>query len=174
MNIVQKIITELTSTEPVTVPEAKTHLNITDSGWDAELTGLITQCRKALEDYTGLSFIYKRVLLYADLSGEWTLPYGPLIGIEGVATQESTIGSGIPNYTTLEEGWKVQGDLFTTLNCYRHKITYTVGYTTLPPNLKLALLNEIYFRWENKGQTSGSICDAAIKLANPYRVMAWV
>ena len=174
---ISKTVTELGS-EGVTRTEVKTHLNITDTGWDTEIDGLITQCRMALEAYTGRSLVYKRIVLYCELDNEWWLPYGPVIGIEGVATKEATIGSGIPDYTTLETGWEVIGGdfkKFKALTCNELKITYTAGYTTLPASLKLALLNEIYFRFENKGQTRGNgICEESRVLADPYRRLEWL
>lgn len=171
IHVIDKAITELTSTELVSRTEVKTHLNITDTGWDSEIDVLITQCRKAVEDYTGRSLIYKRITIYADYQGEWWLPFPPVIGLEYVGSKDGTVGSGIPSFTTVDE-WQITGGespKFTSPLNDLHKITYTAGYTTLPANLKLALLNEIYYRFENKGQTRvDGLCDAARALAAPF------
>lgn len=159
--------------EPVDLTEVKTHLHVTDSDNDTELTDLITKCRKAIGNYCSVSIVNTRITLIADFDGEWDLPYGPVTGLESVATKDTTIGSGIPGFTTLDEGWTVEGDVFYTCSPYRHKLIYTAGYETVPEDLKLAVLNEIYFRYENKGQNDNNVCMAARKLADPYKKI-WI
>lgn len=168
---------EYSVTEPVTLTEVKTHLHVTDSDNDTELTALITQCRKSVEEFCLISIVNKRITLTADFDCEWELPYGPVIGIESVETRDTTIGSGIPSFSTLTEGWEITGEEFKefyTSSTLRHKLIYTAGYQTVPIDLKLAVLNEIYFRYENKGQNNEDICKAARELAISYKRMIWI
>src|SRR5204863_95683 len=177
-----------TTTEPVTLAEVKTHLNITDSDNDIKLTALITQCRRAIEEYCNISIIFKRVVLVAEFQEEWQLPYGPVIGLEGVESQESTIGSGMPSYKTLESGWQQEGDMFWAgFNTdwfgwadyearsrrvgnrflQRLRLTYTVGYDVVPQSLKLGILNEIAYRYTHLGDNE-TINEEAKTLVQPY------
>jgi hypothetical protein len=65
----------------------------------------------------------------------------------------------------------------------RYKITYTAGYSPVPDGLKLAILNEIAYRYENRGGdpnlrasafTQQGVCEPARILADPYNRMLWI
>lgn len=174
--VIDVVKTELTTTEPVGLPEVKTHLHITDSENDIELTAMITRARLVIENYTSLSLIYKRIVLTGDIYGEWSLPYGPLIGLEGVKNQESTVGSGIPRFVSSESGWGIQGGKFLNRGGHRQQLTYTAGYTTVPKDLKAAILAQIYWMYEHKGNELESLkmSTDAMGLADPYRRLEWI
>ncbi len=191
--------TELTAVEPLTLAEVKNHLNITDSDNNTKLTGLITQCRRTIEEFCNISIINKRVVLLAEFQEEWELPYGPVTGLEGVESRDSTIGSGMPSYKTLESGWQLEGDNFwagfgmgdwfgwqdyesrirRTPGWFwqRLRLTYTVGYDVVPQDLKLGILNEIAYRYTHLGDMSDniiSINEEAKKLVQPYMKLIWL
>lgn len=177
LHIVDSKRTELTTTEPVTLAEAKEALQITSTDFDTKLTRLITQCRKSVEEATALSLIYKRVVLICDINEEWELPYGPVIGIEDVSTRETSVGSGMPTFTTLEEGWEVDGSEFMKIysaSPNRHKLTYTVGYTSVPADLKLALLSEIAYRFAHVGdEENQGLGSSTRELIKPHIRVIW-
>lgn len=179
-NLIDIRITELSVTEPLTLTEVKTHLHLTDSDNDTELTSLITQCRRAIENYCNISLVYKRILLIADLEREWELPLGPVIGIESIQQGIGVTGSAPNAYQTKEDGFIVDGlDFlkFTPAGCVRYKLQYTVGMSPVPDDLKLAILNELAYRYEHKGEEfdKKDINDTeAIGLALPYKRMAWL
>ena len=52
---------------PVTLAEAKTHLNVTFTDDDAYITALIAQCIDSIEQYCALSILNKTVTLTADI-----------------------------------------------------------------------------------------------------------
>ena len=63
----------------------------------------------------------------------------------------------------------------------RYQITYTTGYTTVPDDLKQAILMQVAYMYERRGeepaaacQWSGNICEEARLLANPYIRQAWI
>lgn len=148
--------TELTTTEPITKAEVKERLKIHSSTteYDTEIDNLIPKVRKWVENACNISIIYTRVELWAEFEEAWELPYGPVIGVEFVGTVESTIGSGIPEFQTLEDGWEVKGVRFLkfyTLSPYVHKIVYTAGYSTVPADLKLGLLDAVAYFYRNRG-----------------------
>lgn len=184
--------TELTTTEPVTLAEAKAQCIVTSTDDDALLTALITQCRRAIENFTLTSIINKRIIYTAFLADEWELPYGPVIGIEGVGTPGGQPGSGPVTYDSAT-GWATSGEQFLNFapnaggdnpfivdrydnGCNtRYRIQYTTGYNPVPQDLKLAILQEIAYRYEHKGEETGlnSICAAAEVLAMPYKRLSW-
>ena len=171
------IVTDL-ATEPVDLGIVKRHLNLlfdttgsyvfTDD--DTKLTELITECRKALENYTGLSFGTKtiRVIVRNEL-GNIRLPWGPIQSITAVVDKN---GSSVTDYVAygLKDKWIVSP-------CSSYlDITYKAGYTTLPADLVRAMKEEIAYRYRNQGdqvqqyaaQTPG-VSEGARKLADPYK-----
>lgn len=178
IEIIDHSKTEYSVTEPVTLTEVKTHLHITDTDNNTELTDLITRARKVIENYCSVSLVYKRILLIANMGDDWEeLPYGPVTGIEQVYTPESTIGSGIMAWETSIIDWRITGLGFQKM--YHpasgwSKIQYTVGYSSVPEDLKNAVLAQIYFMYEHKGNDGDAICEQARALANPYVRLIWL
>lgn len=189
---------EANPTEPITLDEAKAQLIINFHDDNDLITGLITQCRLAVEEYCSVSIVAKTITLFADIFSQYELPYGPVTGILSVQTRTGTEGSGPATYATAESGWGQEGTQFVKFlpskaggfnptvpfrgyfqwgedaseysNCgNRYKIVYTTGYTAVPANLKLAILNELVFRYENRGNQQTGICEAAQVLADPFK-----
>lgn len=164
-------------TEPLLLPELKSHLNMvfeTDGSYefdddDAKLTLLITECRVALEKYTGCSFGAKTMqAIIRNEKGNQEIPYGPVDSVTSTVTED---GEAI-------EDVKIRGLQFkwveSPYNCYMH-LTYTGGYAVLPLDLKLALKEECAYRYKNRGdQSDGVRSESARNLANPYRRTTWL
>lgn len=187
--------TESSPTEPVTLDEAKAQLIVTSTDDDGLITSLITQARKAIEGYCSLSIVPKTIILTADLFNEWELPYGPVTAIQAVQTRMGTQGSGPASYQTATV-WTSDGEdflTFTPSDCgpnfttppntqkNRYRITYTAG-PYCPEDLKLAILQEIAFRYQNRGDASETrvtqfadlgVCVPARVLADPYVRQSW-
>lgn len=185
---------ESSPTEPVTLTEAKAQCIVTYSDDDTLLTNLITICRRAVENYCNISIAAKTITLVADLFNEWELPYGPVTGIQSVQTRTSTQGSGLPTYTTLTSGWGLDGTEFLTfipasgidaignypiatnfgVAPYRYKIQYTAGWPDSPEDLRQAILTEIAYRYENRGDLAApGVCESTRILADPYVRQLW-
>ncbi len=185
---------ELNPLEPVSLDEAKKQCIIDFTDDDSFIDGLITIARKAVENYCNISIAAKTITLVADLFNEWELPYGPVTGIQSVQTRTSTQGSGLPTYTTLTSGWGLDGTEFLTfipasgidaignypiatnfgVSPYRYKIQYTAGWPDCPEDLRQAILVELAYRYENRGDLANpGICEAARVLADPYIRLLW-
>lgn len=204
-NIIDVKRTEITPvTEPVTLAEAKAQLIVTYSDDDTFIAALITQARKAIENFCNISIVNKTIILIADLFNEWELPYGPVTAIQGVQTRNGYEGSGPASYSTQTSGWQTDGSEFlvfmpSTLGGFdinvpytgndraplvrRYKIQYAAGYGTLPDDLKQAILQEIAYRYENRGDaenirasefTQQGACEPARLLATPYIRNLWL
>lgn len=178
-------------TLPVTLAEAKTQCRVDDAFTtdDAEITALITQCTKAIENRCNISIVMQTVVLVADLYTDYELPFGPVISILSVKSRTSEQGSGIPTYEDSTRLWQIEGNRFLlggwgdcgcSVNTragwseYRYQITYRAGMDVVPDDLKLAILNEIAFRYEHRGDEQGiGVSDGTKELIKPFISYAW-
>jgi hypothetical protein len=129
--------------EPVTLQEAKDWCRIDVPDDDTLITSLIKAARIICEQYSGLSFVTKTVTaILVNGLGNIDLPYGP---VTGTVTYTETDGTAITDYDISDS------------RCDRFKATYTAGYEVLPENLKKAVLNQIAWMEQNRGD---------VKLAN--------
>lgn len=170
-------IVDAAITEPVTLEEAKAWLKVDGSDEDTLISGLITSCRQAIEQYTNCSLIEKdvecKVWLDARCMNEmFELPHGPV-------RDEITVNQG---ENTITDFKKVEGQFLKVYGLSGlHTISYKVGYEQVPERLKQAVLNEIAYRYQNRGDQAkelmiGStyLCEAAVHLCQPYKRMAWL
>ena len=147
-------------TEPVTLAEAKLHCRVSTSVDDNQISLMIKQAREAIEVGTGLSLIPKTaVVWFTNFNGSFNLPYGPvnsftsLIDENGdtiVAADYTLVGGKFPMLT--RPLWK------------NLKATYVVGYATIPNDLKIAILDQVSYDYENRGLDSNTgICEKSWK-----------
>lgn len=158
----------------VTLAQVKNHLRIDFTTDDTYLNSIIPQCQDRVEQYTATSLNERTISVVINNSyGNTELPYGPVIS---VTTTKDFDGNALTDAI-------YKGVAFQTVYspCLRYlTITYQAGYTddNRPPSLVLALLQEIAYRYENRGDnlevkvadklTSG-LCESAMVLANPFR-----
>lgn len=140
----------------------------TDFDFDDELLSMmIAGSRERLEIYTGCSLIPKRIqAVITNLCGMTSLPAGP---VTGDVTATDSEGEEI-----LTDDIKLIGTKFPDLKeplQSEMNLTYNAGYSTLPKGLKNAILAEIAYRYEHRGDESpdAGVCKAAMVLANPYK-----
>lgn len=194
-NIIDVKRTESSPTEPCTLTEAKAQGIITYTDDDALITSLITKARKMIENYCNISIVAQTVTMVADLWNEYELPYGPVTGIQSVQTRTSTEGSGPASYATLTSGWAQDGDEFMTFipsntgdfnpsipftgnlnppKNNRFKIQYTAGYSTVPDDLKQAVLLQVVWLYEHRGEEGKpGLCQEALGIADKYWRALW-
>jgi hypothetical protein len=126
------------TTEPVTLQEAKNWCRVDINDDDAIITALITAARIVCENYANLSFIERTVTakIHNGL-GNITLPFGPVVG---------DITSITDIYDTPLTDYTLQTPYGTDLT-----VVYDAGYATLPENFKTAILCQIAWMYENRG-----------------------
>lgn len=181
------------ATEPITMAEARSHLQIDYPDDDVEIYRMIKRCRQRIENYCLISIVATRWALVGSFDCEGDeLPYGPVITIETVQSRDpQSSGSGPVQYVNSQNMWHSQGNKFIPAGfgdgdifinsrwgapwANNIKIIYTAGMTVVPEDLKLAILAELAYRFEHKGNVAESgICEAATVLAAPYRNMSWI
>ena len=153
-------------TEPVTLTEAKDFCKV-DIGTDDDLIiALITAARQQCEAYTAVGFVvHDIVVIVNNTNGEIYIPYGPMIAINQVTDQAGDV-------LVLDTDYTLSGNQFKRLLTPREKnitIDYTAGYDELPNVLKTALLNQIYYLYDNRSIGVDDVAPIAKNLLNPYR-----
>lgn len=145
---------------------------------DTLLATLVGQCRKAIENYCSISLVDKTVTLLADAYCEFELPYGPVNAVTEVKWQNNFGAYEAPAYDTLTTSdYSLSEGEYKRLwvsKWGRIKVTYTVAAPAEMNDLKLAVLNEIAYRYEHRGEEQNGICEAARVLAQPYVRMQWL
>lgn len=150
------------TTWPVTLDEVKRHLNVTHDDDDQVLTALYKQVTKSVESYCGIAIgTQTKQMIYDYDYGNYpiSIPYGPVISLTSVQLWDSA-----NVYTTLvtinDYDYEV-GSIRFYNSSGRTKIIYMAGYTAanIPADLKLGILNEIAFRYVNRGDQTGETKD---------------
>lgn len=161
------------STESVSLTEAKAHLYI-DNGntdFDTILTDLIKQTRQFIEGITATGLISRTVTLYMDYYDEFNLPWGP---VTSFTSAEYKTGIGEYETAIANDEYEVENGRFISyVGEATFKIIYVAGYTsaTIPYGLKLAFLNEIARRFDNRGD--GGVPETN-NLLDSYKMLDWV
>jgi uncharacterized phiE125 gp8 family phage protein len=138
-----------TITEPVTLAEAKNYCRVSTTADDSLITILITQAREAIEKATGLCLTSKLVSVwFNNPAGNLEMPFGPM---DPTTFKLYDLNTG---NEVLAANYFLTGDKFPSLNFpiwNKLKATYTSGYSTVPKDLKVAILDQIDFDYENRG-----------------------
>lgn len=151
-------------TEPVTLDEVKAHLAITFDDDDNLLTGMIKSSRQAMERFTAVSLVARTVQAILHVSGRMELPYGPVVAITAsLDSNGETLD--IADTTTYGLGFKSVGYGY-------HDLTYTAGYEVIPADLKRAILEDVAWHYEHRGDSDyegGAMSLQAMATARPHR-----
>lgn len=155
-----------TGTEPIDLATAKAYCRIlTGTSEDTLITLLITAARHAIEGLTGLSIIAKTAKVsFMNPAGYFALPYGPVKSTPAPVYKDSNAAVITPtiigyDFPVIQEGFY---DYATA--------EYSVGYVTCPEELKVAILAQISFMYENRGDNSdnATVCQIAQKICQKY------
>jgi hypothetical protein len=133
--------------EPVTVAEAKQYCRVNNDVEDDLFAELITQSREAIEMATNLSLIPRQVdVWFNNEAGSFPLPFGPITYFMSLYNAQNNL---IPQGQFLIIGGpypKVAAPLWANM-----KASYMAGYDCLPKELKIAMLDQINYGYENRG-----------------------
>ena len=146
-------------TEPVLLQEAKDWCRIDVADDDTIITSLIKAARIMCENYANLSFINRTVTAKIKNGlGGFNPPFGPLVEITSATDSD---GNAITDFK------------FDCAYSGNVTVVYTAGYTTLPVNLKTAVLNQIAFLYENRGDVrlQSGMSEEAKLILNQVRIV---
>lgn len=133
--------------EGVTVAEAKLYCRVTNDIEDDLFAELITQSREAIEKATNLSLIPRQVnVWFSNLAGGYELPFGPVTYFMALFNSQ---GNEIPSST-----YTIVGDQYPKVrfpNFDDMSAQYMAGFNCLPKELKIAMLDQINYGYENRG-----------------------
>ncbi len=158
--IKEPVINTDTADEPVNVEELKNYLRISNDSEDDIVELMGKAARKKLEGYTGRYFkLVNITVTLKNEMGDLTLPYYP---------------NGDVVYKDMEDAVIDDFDL-TDERCDPFTATYDTGYETLPDDLKLAIMAQVAFSYQNRGDDNkaGGLSEYAKVLASNYRVV-WI
>lgn len=181
--IIYSRVIDQPASEPVTLSEAKTHLEYQGSAKDSYIESIIKTARQMCEAYAGLSFVTQQRLVKLDLFpigiSPINIPYGPVQTIDSIEYLNDQGGT-----TTLSYGVDYSFDSHSGLcrifalnsdgeiDCWPTDIrrypqaisvTYTAGYDVLvneplPEIAKQAILLQVASMFENRqDEVAGSI-----------------
>ena len=152
--------------EPVLLTEAKDFCRIDIGTDDSLIISLITTARLMCEAYTAVSMVDHEIeIVCNNSSGGIYLPYGP---VKDVTSVTNSAGTSL----VLDQNYTLQGSMFVRLLTPHEDgltVAYTTGYSTLPEIFKTAILNAVYYLYDNRAQGTDNIGPIAKMLLNPFR-----
>lgn len=150
--------------EPVTLEEAKDFCRIDIDTDDDLIEELITAAREMCESFTNIGFIkLERIVILNNGNGGQLLPYGPVGEISEVILNDEVLSS---------DEYEIAGNEFKRLlspSDENIQITYIGGYEVLPKRLKTALLNAVYYLYDNRAQGVDNIGPIAMMMLKPLQ-----
>jgi len=134
-------------TEPVTVAEAKQYCRVTNSVEDDLFAELITQSRQAVEKASGLSITPKTATVwFTNAAANFQLPFGPVVSFTSLTDNNGNVIESAD--------YKLIGGQYPQLNypAFNEMVAvYRTGFTTVPKEIKIAILDQINYGYENRG-----------------------
>ena len=137
-----------TIVEPVTVAEAKLYCRVTNNIEDNFFLELITQSRQAVEKAAQISIVPKIInVWFNNLSGKFEMPFGPMNEFTFKLYNEQ-------NIELTEAQYQLVGEAYPSLYFPNYAILraqYHAGEIACPKELKIAILDQINYGYENRG-----------------------
>ena len=149
--------------EPVTLAEAKSYARVTTNAEDALIEIMISSAREAIEVATGLSLVQKEIVVFFNnINGKFELPFGP-VNINTFQLYDM----GQNGMEISPSDYDLFGGLHPKLEFPRYtnlKAIYIAGQDCIAKDLKLAILDQISYDYENRGLDGDSgICEKSWK-----------
>lgn len=165
-------------TEPVTLAQAKTYMNITSSDYDDLITELITVARKRVEYFTHLSLVVKTVVLTVDVCKPVILPFliiDPLTSVEYLQGQNTDGSNDWLALTLANRDYQLIGEnnqqLYSDYTGI-HRITYETGVKN---EASLLLTVKMITNWlfRNRLDEPAAMPESIFEHAKPFKNYSW-
>lgn len=171
-------VTVAPASEPVTLPEAKTHCRVDGSDSDAELNSMIAASRAFVESYCGIALVSQtQVLRCSSFCDLIDLPTAPVISITDIkyldtAGVEQTLATSVYEgvLTDLEPHIRLKiNQSWPSIRCASDAIRVTVvaGYTSVPTPIHHAMMLMIGQWFDSR--SVGEFPEGAKALLSNYR-----
>lgn len=171
-------------TTPVSLIEAKAHLRWTNEDEDSTVEGMLLAAVAMVGEMAGRALTSETWVLACDtLSGDLVLPKSPVTGVTSVkyydaadTIQTATLGDYYvftsDDYTTVRPksgAWPIYSTRADAL-----QVTFTAGYTTIPKELRQAVLLAVGDMYMNRGDVGGAGASAAIEALVSLHRLGWI
>lgn len=147
--------------ECITVAEAKQYCRVSNNVEDDLFVDLIIQARQIVEKVANIKLVPCQVDVWFNNSGgNFQLPFGPVTYILGMWDQQN---NQIPSTT-----YRLMGAQYPIVRYPMYgeiKISYMAGYDCVPTDLKVAMLDQINYDYENRGMDVNDmgICEKTMR-----------
>ena len=123
------------------------YCRVTTASEDDLFEELITQARESIEKVTNLSLIPRQVNTWFDnQAGGYELPFGPVTFFMALFNEQGD-EIATENYVLVGDQYpKVRRPLFTNMSAQN-----MAGFNCIPKDLKVAILDQVSFDYENRG-----------------------
>lgn len=131
----------------LSVAQAKEHLNITSSDFDAELSGIIDACEDRIAADVGPLSPVATTSRVRGRSWDLTLPVTPVISLTSVTPVGGTAMDVSTLYVEPKSGVLEFDSGFGYFPAYRYTVVYQAGRSSCPDNLLMAVKELVRLTW---------------------------
>ena len=142
--------------EPVTLNDVKLWGKIDTTEDNSLITALITTARIMCEQYTNTSLVTRTIV--ADINnanGGFILPYGPVTNTPTALDWQGTALTLVWDFSQIQSPYG------------RMAVTYEAGFATVPEVYKTAIMQQVLYLYENRGDNKQGMAPLACTLLNP-------
>lgn len=154
-----------TGSEPVTTEQAKLHASIDFTDYDSIIPIYISAARIAVEKTTGLALVAKTVEHTASLKANvpFQLSYSPVTEFSYAVHDDQAYGQNYWLSSELPSNFGSNGEVLVVENDGIYDIMYKAGYSTVPADLKLAVLQMFTFIFNHRGEYGEGKLDLSVE-----------
>lgn len=162
------ISTKITDTgaEPITIQQAKLHASIDYNDYDSLLPIYISAARIAIENATGLAIVDKTVKQIVQLytNSLFKLSYSPVKSFHyGIELVTNDCGQYILISTGDQLNFGANDEVVTSPSNSLYEIEYEAGFSTVPADIKLAILQMFTFIFNHRGEYNDGKLDISVE-----------
>jgi hypothetical protein len=142
--------------EPVTLADMLNWGKIDQNTDNALITALITTARIMCEQYTNTSLITRTIVSdINNANGGFILPYGPVTSTPTAVDWQGTALTLVWNFSQIQSPYG------------RMSVTYNAGFSVVPEVYKTAIMQQVLYLYENRGDGKQDMAPLACTLLNP-------
>lgn len=154
-----------TGTEPITTSQAKLHASIDYTEFDTLIPIYISAARKSIELATGIAIVEKTVKCQATIHSTHPLKlaYSPVQYVNYAIGVGNASSCSYYNGSLNTNGVGVNNEIISVSTSGNYEIEYVAGYTDVPADLKLAILQMFTFIFNHRGEFSEGKLDISVE-----------